>query len=366
MNINRHNYEEYFILYLDNELSSTERRMVEAFVQNNPDLKDELDVLLQSKLTPDNNIVFDNKEELLKIADGSAINLTNYEEWLTLYIDNEVNTEHRKQVEVFFASHPQIQKELSILQKTKLQPEEIVFPYKESLYRKTEKVRVIQLNWRRIAVAAILLLVLSTTVILIINNRKQPGTIAKGSTTNGVKSKTENAIVTNPTKNETTEPKNETIEIENNNPNNSNKVGEPKLASNHERIKNKSSENKNDKKAEQAIANNSNDDKPSNYLPQEPVNNVQRKNYGIVSNIESNSSPANKVIDVTKPLAVPSDKGLTFAKNPENNSSDLEEGGNKSSRGFFRKAVRFIEKRTGIKPANDDNKVLIGSLAVKL
>ena len=57
--INRHNYEEYFILYMDNELGSEERRMVEAFVQQHPDLKEELDNLLQYKLAPDTDIVFD-------------------------------------------------------------------------------------------------------------------------------------------------------------------------------------------------------------------------------------------------------------------------------------------------------------------
>jgi hypothetical protein len=45
MNINRHNYEEYFILYMDNELDSDDRRMVEAFVLQHPDLKEELDIL---------------------------------------------------------------------------------------------------------------------------------------------------------------------------------------------------------------------------------------------------------------------------------------------------------------------------------
>src|SRR5262245_6240112 len=121
MNINRHNYEEFFILYMDNELSIAEKQMVDAFIQNNPDLKDELDILLQSKLTPDNTIVFEGKEELVKIAGGSFINLSNYEEWLSLYIDDELSVDQIKQVESFVAAHPQIQNELSLLQKTKLQ-----------------------------------------------------------------------------------------------------------------------------------------------------------------------------------------------------------------------------------------------------
>jgi len=223
MNINRHNYEEYFILYMDNELNSAERRMLEIFVQHNPDLEDELEVLLQSKLVPDNTIVFDGKEELLKMADSSAIDLTNYEEWLTLYIDNELSPEQKKQVESFIALHPQVQQEVSLLQKAKLQSEEIVFPYKESLYRRTEKVRVIQINWRRIAIAAILLLALSTTVIFVINNNKQPksGLATTTSGNNKIKSTKENSISANPTaRNEIKEPTNKAPEIENKQSNN--------------------------------------------------------------------------------------------------------------------------------------------------
>ncbi len=69
MNINRHNYEEYFILYMDNELSSDDRRKVELFVKENPDLQEELDLLMQTQLIPDNSFVFDGKEQLLKDPD---------------------------------------------------------------------------------------------------------------------------------------------------------------------------------------------------------------------------------------------------------------------------------------------------------
>ena len=82
MNINHDNYEEYFILYMDNELSIEERRRVEAFATQYPELKEELNILLQSKITADNKIVFENKNELLKNSQVPAINVSNIEEWL--------------------------------------------------------------------------------------------------------------------------------------------------------------------------------------------------------------------------------------------------------------------------------------------
>ncbi|MEK7226941.1 MAG: hypothetical protein AAB221_14820, partial [Bacteroidota bacterium] len=78
MSITRHNYEEYFILYMDNELSSDDRRMVEVFVQQHPDLKEELDILLQYKLEPDTSVVFNGKEELMKLNGETPISLSNY------------------------------------------------------------------------------------------------------------------------------------------------------------------------------------------------------------------------------------------------------------------------------------------------
>ena len=42
MNINRDNYEEFFLLYADNELSVQEKNAVEDFVRQHPDLEEEL------------------------------------------------------------------------------------------------------------------------------------------------------------------------------------------------------------------------------------------------------------------------------------------------------------------------------------
>ena len=79
MNITRHNYEEYFVLYMDNELGSDDRRQVELFVQENADLKEELDWMQQSHLVADTSVVFDNKDQLMKVSGIGSININNYE-----------------------------------------------------------------------------------------------------------------------------------------------------------------------------------------------------------------------------------------------------------------------------------------------
>src|SRR5262245_6865712 len=162
MNIDRHNYEEYFLLYVDNELGVDQKRQVELFVQENPDLEEELVMLEQSRLIPDDSIVFDRKHLLMKDESASEnhsfINLNNYEQWLIMYVDDELNAEERTAVEKFASTHQHVQQELELFQRTKLQPEEIIVPNKEILYRREKTVRVISIQWLRVAVAAVLII----------------------------------------------------------------------------------------------------------------------------------------------------------------------------------------------------------------
>ncbi|HMR93713.1 MAG TPA: hypothetical protein PKC69_15430, partial [Chitinophagaceae bacterium] len=97
MNINRHNYEEFFILYLDNELNEAERRRVEAFAALHPDLQEELDLLLQTKLQPEAETFFASKEELLKNETIVQQEMPAFTEQLLLYTDNELTASERKE-----------------------------------------------------------------------------------------------------------------------------------------------------------------------------------------------------------------------------------------------------------------------------
>jgi len=66
MNLTRHNYEEYFILYLDNELKAEECAQVQQFIRENPDLEEELLTLQKALLDPEEVYFFADKASLYR------------------------------------------------------------------------------------------------------------------------------------------------------------------------------------------------------------------------------------------------------------------------------------------------------------
>ena len=161
MIITRHNYEEYFLLYVDNELSLQERRQVEAFVKENGDLEEELNMLKQTVLRPEKAVIFQNKGQLMKKSSGiEPINELNYQDYFVLYGDDELSVEENDMVEQFVYKNPQYQTEFELILQARFTPDtSIVFPDKESLYKKEkEETKVIYITWMRIAAAAVVLL----------------------------------------------------------------------------------------------------------------------------------------------------------------------------------------------------------------
>jgi hypothetical protein len=150
--INRHNYETFFLLYIDNELSTVERKAVDEFVKANPDLEEELIMLQQSIVQPD-AVVFDGKKSLLK----TDLIPTAMQEKLLMHLDNELATAQQNEIDGIIKTDALVEKEWSILQQTKLLPgPAIVFEDKESLYRKTPG-RLVSVQWWRVAVAAVVI-----------------------------------------------------------------------------------------------------------------------------------------------------------------------------------------------------------------
>lgn len=90
MKIYKHNYEEYFLLYVDNELSVQDRKAVEDFANSSPGYREELDALLQTQLQVPEALNFD--KSLLFKTDTPAIDDLH----LVLYIDDELNEAEKK------------------------------------------------------------------------------------------------------------------------------------------------------------------------------------------------------------------------------------------------------------------------------
>lgn len=379
MKITRHNYEEYFILYLDNELSSADRREVELFVQQNPDLKAELDILFQSQLPVDTDVVFNRKESLLK-SESVTIKEDNYEEWLLSYIDNELSGAEKTMLEKFVAERPALKKELEVLQKTKLQPENIVFGDKSMLYRREEKVRVIAINWRRIAIAASLVLAVGTAaVVLFKSNEEKPADIANVENRKVVPAQQNSTPASPAVKEEIqdTDPAEQPLAVVPAEPIQAETANTKKSAVVDNPVKSDTRVKENNvadiiNKEELAVVP---EKKKSNDLP-EPVynpnviNNIAKENP--IAMVEpttktplTNSKETSPVVTVT-----PATTGALYTSNTSAETFDPgDEGQNGKKnklRGFFRKVTRTFEKNTNIKATDDEDRLLLAGLAIKI
>ncbi|MFM1962287.1 MAG: hypothetical protein RLZZ172_1132 [Bacteroidota bacterium] len=66
------NYEEWFLLYADNELSASEKQSVMAFIKLYPELNPEMERLLSLKYHPDKQLSFPDKTILFRVEEDEA------------------------------------------------------------------------------------------------------------------------------------------------------------------------------------------------------------------------------------------------------------------------------------------------------
>src|SRR4051812_47606889 len=167
--LTRANYEEYFLLYVDEELTPEAKQAVEAFTALHPDLKEELDLLCSTKL-PAEDLCFFNKEDLL--ADSMKVQAV--DENLLLYIDNELPAAASAALESRLKADADLALQHALLQKTKLDKSEVIpYPNKKELYRHTER-RLVPV-WLRVAAAVVLLAGAGTAAWLTMNGSDSAG-----------------------------------------------------------------------------------------------------------------------------------------------------------------------------------------------
>lgn len=153
MNINNDNYEAYFLLYADNELTAAQRLIVEMFVKANPHLQREWNELMSTIQHPE-HISLSDKSFLFKRPEDAFIDSFNFEKQFVAYHDGQLNEVEKSFVRNFLKEHPSLQDEFNTIGKAYVSPDlSIEFPDKEALYHRRALVRYGL--FMRIAAAAI-------------------------------------------------------------------------------------------------------------------------------------------------------------------------------------------------------------------
>ena len=349
MNINRNNYEEYFLLYIDNELSLAEKNMVDEFVAAHPDLQEELVMLQQSVIKPA-DIEFDGKEDLLKPEPVDAAT----EEKLLLLLDNELRGKEKAAVLSLIQYNTAVKKEWEILQQTKYSSSEtIVFKDKATLYRKEEG-KVVAIGWWRVAAAAMLIGFGLWGAVSYLNGSKQDNQPAE---TAGfeVKSKTgNNNAIQNVTKGvQQNQPVN-TVSDDTSLPNttaatadnNKKETFSPTVNKGKTAIKQTNRDTQND------VAGMRNENNTPESL--ETINNNDSNEKVFVT-----VTPGTQTNNIQKTVQIPSVAPKSFKNNAgDNNTIAFEEDEDKPRKtklgGFFKRVKRVIERKTKINTGDDD------------
>nr|WP_321353796.1 hypothetical protein [uncultured Draconibacterium sp.] len=158
--INRTNYEAYFIDYLEGNLDEGMIDSFIAFLKANPDLKKELELYEPISLEPE-KVAFSNKAELYK---SNFDNEEAFDNAAIALLEDDLSKKEKQEFETYLASHPEKKKQAALFEKTILTADEsIVFANKKKLYKKATG-KTILLWTSRVAAVLILGLVIFNLV----------------------------------------------------------------------------------------------------------------------------------------------------------------------------------------------------------
>lgn len=172
MKISRDNYEIWFIDYLDGKLTVEQTAVLMAFLQENPDLEEELNSVSEVKLNPE-SIPFNAKASLKKYS-SDTITPHNIDQYIVRHIDMELNPSEIDEMYAYLKRNPEKNKDLALFQRTRVQPDlTISFPDKNSLKRHSVAEKT-HLNIRRaIAIAASVIIILTISLAIFRNKTER-------------------------------------------------------------------------------------------------------------------------------------------------------------------------------------------------
>lgn len=129
MEINKSNYEIYFLDFYEGNLSAEMQAELFLFLEQHPELRSEFKNFELVKL-PESDIQFPDKSILKK----EIVTEENIQHYLVAKLEGDLNKEELHELNKFLFSHPQFKKDEKLFELTKLSPDKnIVFENKSSL-----------------------------------------------------------------------------------------------------------------------------------------------------------------------------------------------------------------------------------------
>ena len=130
--ITRENYEIWFIDFFDRNLDSNQEAMLFSFLEDNQDLKIEFESFDNISLNPTKETL-DNKLDLKKDNGIPEVNLNNFELFAIADMEEGLTNSDKQKLNKLSINHPEIKKEIELVNKTKLSPTSVEFEDKEAL-----------------------------------------------------------------------------------------------------------------------------------------------------------------------------------------------------------------------------------------
>lgn len=129
MNINKNNYEAFFLDYHEGNLSPQQVADLLLFVEQHPELKEEFESFENVTLDDLSSVSFEGKSSLKK-----EITLDNREDYFIRNVENTLTSAEKNLLDTFIKQHPQFLTELDLFQKTKMFADtSVIYENKESL-----------------------------------------------------------------------------------------------------------------------------------------------------------------------------------------------------------------------------------------
>ena len=156
-NISRNNYEVWVIDYLDGNLDKEKERLFLHFMDRNPDLKKEFDMMRPVTLYPE-KVSFDKKHLLFK-STNPDFDMPESDYLMIKELEEGLTSDENKRLNALKETYPALKKDAEIYKSVKLQPEKIVYLHKDAL-RKTNRVLRIMISIGSVAAAVLLFFML--------------------------------------------------------------------------------------------------------------------------------------------------------------------------------------------------------------